>query len=230
MVVGSVGRCSGKERTRQHLAAGRSGPWEPQGRGQLRPPAWPRPLRPAPRAAGEPTWTLALPEGAPRFASASWERQTARPNSGGISVLVHSDFRHFTSAKSVGRTWKSLNGVPACVGLDTECDRTPFRWSEIYLSRVCVAGVPHMLGARLMLCGERNKSLLCASEVTENLANTLSVDRVKEEPRCLQPPEPTPLPRPNLLQRGWGEEGGEQRHIHVYLNVERRLIFVECQL
>ena len=100
----------------------------------------------------------------------------------------------------------------------------------MYLSRVCVAGVPHMLGARLMLCGERNKSSLCASEVTENLANTLSVDRVKEEPRCLQPPEPTPLPRPNLLQRGWGEEGAEQRHINVYLNVERRLIFVECQL
>lgn len=103
--------------------------------------------------------------------------------------------------------------------------------SRKYISLVFVSPVSHTLGARLMLCGERNKSpFLCASEVTENLANTLSVDRVKEEARCLQPPEPTPLPRPNLLQRDWGEEGAEQRHIHVYLNVERQLIFVECQL
>ena len=148
MAVGGVGRCSGKERTRQHLAAGRSGPWEPQGRGQLRPPAWPRALRPAPLAAGEPTWTLAFLWGAPRFASASWEHQTARPNSGGISVLVHSDFRHFTSAKSVGRTWKSLNGVkPTCVGLDTECDRKlpapPPTGSREYTSLVFVEPVSH---------------------------------------------------------------------------------------
>lgn len=87
-----------------------------------------------------------------------------------------------------------------------------------------------------MFFGERNKIsltgfyVLCASEVTESLANTFSVDRVKEELRCLQPPEPAPLPSPSLLHRDWGEEGAEQRHIRVYLNVERRLIFAECQL
>lgn len=31
---------------------------------------------------------------------------------------------------------------------------------------------------------------MCASEVTESLANTLSDDRVKEEPRCLHPNPP----------------------------------------
>lgn len=58
---------------------------------------------------------------------ADWDPEPTRPNPRGISVLVHTDFRHFTSAESVGRTWKSLNAVkPTNVGLDTERGRAPF--------------------------------------------------------------------------------------------------------
>lgn len=83
---GSVGRCSEKERTRQHLATGRGGPWETQGQGQLRPPAWPRPLRPALRTAGEPTWTPAFLEGTAGLTRAY--REPKRPSPGGLSVLA----------------------------------------------------------------------------------------------------------------------------------------------
>lgn len=38
-----------KERTRQQLAAGRGGPWEPRGGAKPRPRVWPRPQTSGPR-------------------------------------------------------------------------------------------------------------------------------------------------------------------------------------
>lgn len=61
---GSVGRCSEKEGHVSIWPRGAGVLGSPRGRASFAPPpAWPRPLRPALRPAGQPTWTPAFLEG-----------------------------------------------------------------------------------------------------------------------------------------------------------------------
>lgn len=90
-------------------------------------------------------------EGLPRLGTHSQRGQDPDRS----QYWLHTDFRHFTSYRSVWRTWKSLNVVkpPTDLSLDPERRRAPSL-------PICVASVYRLEGARLMFIGGRNKSVV----------------------------------------------------------------------
>lgn len=118
---------------------GAGGHGSPRGRASLA--HWPDPAHWAP-----PRGSPGNPRGRPRSRRAppDGEPEALRGQIlEGCRYWLHTGFRHFTSAESMGRTWKSLSIMkpPIDVALDAERGRASSLYPGVQLARIWVAGV-----------------------------------------------------------------------------------------